>query len=121
MSLENITQQVHTVVTQVLREQTLRNVAWRGEGGEAYYQANFNHSRSLAALASLAEDDVSLCHLAAGWYRAHAVMPKGSLTAQSQHLVIICYDLSAKLLDTLERLQQERLEAVVLFFDYSRR
>lgn len=121
MALENITQKVHTVVTQVLREQTLRNVAWRGEGGEAYYKANFNHSRSLAALASLAEDDVSLCHLAAGWYRAHAVMPKGSLTAQSQHLVIICHDLSAKLLDTLERLQQGRLEAVVLFFDYSRR
>ncbi len=121
MALENIYQKVYHAVAQVLREQTLRSVAWRGIGGEAYYQANFNHSRSLAALASLAEDDVSLCHLAAGWYRAHAVMPQGALAAQSQPLIIVCHDLSAKLLDTLEKLQKGRLEAIVLFLDCSRR
>ncbi len=121
MVLENIEQKIDRAVAQTLRELALRNVAWRGNDGKAYYQATFNHSRSLASLASLAEDDLSLCHLAAGWYRAHAVMPKGRLAAQTQPLIIICHDLSARLLDTLEKLQQGRLEAIVLFLDYSRR
>lgn len=121
MASESIFQEVHIAVSQTLGELSLRSVAWRGSSGEAYYQANPNHSQSLASLASLADDDVSLCHLAAGWRRAHAVMPSAALAAQNQPLVIICHDLSSKLLDTLEKLQQGRLEALVLFLDCSRR
>ena len=121
MASESVFQEVHLAISQVLGELSLRSVAWRGSSGEAYYQANPNHSQSLAALASLADDDVSLCHLAAGWRRAHAVMPSAALAAQNQPLVIICHDLSSKLFDTLEKLQQGHLEALVLFLDIFRR
>lgn len=121
MASESVYLKVHAVVATVLQELALRSVAWRGTGGKAYYQTNLNHSRSLAALASLADDDVSLCHLAAGWYRAHAVMPQEISMTQSQPLIIICHDLSPKLLDTLEKLQQSRLEIIILFLDYFER
>ncbi|MGM9999441.1 MAG: transketolase C-terminal domain-containing protein [Candidatus Bruticola sp.] len=114
-------QQVNDVLTSLFKEFGLRSVAWRGEAGSCYYAENNYHSRSLASLASLADDDISLCHLSVGWERAYALIPSQTLLSEEQPLVIVCSTLSPQLLSVLEQLQKSRLKALVIFLDYRRR
>ncbi|MCR4783388.1 MAG: hypothetical protein K6A35_02590 [bacterium] len=122
MSQYDNLEEVSEVLTETLQALSFRDVAWRGFYGDRYYSQVRRYSHSLASLASLASSDVALCHLAAGWKRARAVLPSGlSLIGNEQPLVIVINDLSSLLFHTLETLRQGRLEAIVVFLDPQRR
>ncbi|MGM9992942.1 MAG: transketolase C-terminal domain-containing protein [Candidatus Bruticola sp.] len=113
-------QQVNIVLTSLLKELGLRSVAWRGEAGRCYYAENHCHSKSLASLASFADDDISLCHLSVGWERAYALIPSRNLL-DDDPLIIVCSDLSPQMLAVMEQMQKNRLQALIIFVDYQRR
>lgn len=110
-----------SVLGRVLPKLGFKNVAWRGPEGDNYYAHAPRYSRSLASLASLAQSDLALCHLAAGWQRARACVDSDPLKLGPQPLLIVVQELSFALLDTLERLQESQVELILIFLDAQRR
>lgn len=90
-------------------------VAWAGAGGAAHYRASGRMSRSLERIASWAEDEVDLLHLALGW--RHALRGADS----DGPLTLVVEDLPPAFLSALERARLRGEDVLVLLLDGDRR
>lgn len=88
-------------------------VAWAGPGGAAHYRSAGRVHKSLERIASWAEDEVDLLHLALGWRAGlRSLDDEGPLT-------VVVEDLPPALMEALERARGEDL--VVVLLDSARR
>lgn len=99
----------------------IRNVAWSREAGESYYQSVSVHSKSLARLALLAENDLDLIGLLTGWLRVHLIPSANEPIGQKPlQAVVVIEDLPPLVLDSLEKLQRQGLNFLVVLADSQR-
>ncbi|MGI5844775.1 MAG: transketolase C-terminal domain-containing protein [Candidatus Xenobium sp.] len=107
--------QVRAALSQTLLEAAPGPVAWSGAGGAAYYRACRGGSRSLERIASWAEDEVDLLHLALGWRHARIG------TELDGPLTLVIEDLPPGFLAALEAATPRNMDLMVVFLDAARR
>lgn len=90
-------------------------MAWSGTGGAAHYRACGGVSRSLERIASWAEDEVDLLHLALGWRHARIG------TELDGPLTLVIEDLPPVFLSALEAAIPRGTDLLVVFLDTARR
>lgn len=108
-------QGARTALSRALLESTPGPVAWAGAGGAAHYRASGRMSRSLERIASWAEDEVDLLHLALGW--RHSL--RGADT--DGPLTLVVEDLPPAFLSALERARMRSEDLLVILLDGDRR
>lgn len=98
-------------LSRILQEVAPGPVAWAGAGGASHYRAGGRTSRSLERVASWAEDEKDLLHLALGWRHAHrGADSEGPLT-------LVVEDLPPGFLEDLERSRVRGDDLLVLLLD----
>lgn len=108
-------QHARTALTRALLESAPGPVAWAGAGGAAHYRAAGGVARSLERIASWAEDEVDLLHLALGWRHAYQEADaEGSLT-------LVVEDLTPSFLAALETARSRNEDLLVVLLDVERR
>ena len=107
--------EARAALSQVLLETSPGPVAWGGAGGASHYRAAGGVPRSLERIASWAEDEVDLMHLALGWRHAHPVSDADG------PLVLVIEDLPPGFLASLEAAGTPGADLLVVLLDAGRR
>lgn len=115
MSAPPRSQGARAALSRALLESAPGPVAWAGPGGAAHYRASGGEERGLERIASWAESEVDLLHLALGWRQARRSEGPG------ETLTLVVEDLPPAFLAALEGTRSRSEDLMVLLLDTDRR